>query len=486
MWVGAYIGLTAAAVHMTQAVSATSADTALFVTDYLPDRYREAQEASLVDLSAFGWKGTNKMHSGFFTLQKESGKNTFFWYSEALDGNSSAPVLLWLQGGPGASSLFGMFTEIGPFAIAPGGVVEPRKTNWNEHYHLLFLDNPVGTGFSFTTSEEGFVASHEQAGSDLQIALSQFFELFPALRSNDFYVTGESYAGKWVPSCGFTIHERNRFLPAAKRINLKGIAIGDGALYPGKQFQGFGDLLWYIGMVDESERDMFRQYEKNMQALLNQGNMVAAFEVFDEMLNGDFFPYPTYYANVTGMSTNYFNFELSPDATPLGGDFVSWLNTAEVRSKIHVGSHSYAPYNKSVEEHLKHDWMRDVVAMLVPLMENYKVIIYNGQNDVVLGPALTEQLLKELEWSGKTAYGKAPKIVWQRSTPGPGSKLPDVAGYVRQVGKFSQVVVRGAGHMVPGDQPERALDMLDRFVSGVGFGAIAQNEPHPQSESLVV
>ncbi|CAE8648828.1 unnamed protein product, partial [Polarella glacialis] len=144
--------------------SSESPGAPLFVTDFLPDRFQEAQTASVVDLSSFGWKGSNAMHSGFMTLDKEKGKNTFFWYSEALDGNASAPLLLWLQGGPGASSLFGMFTEIGPFGIGPGGVLQPREVNWNQHYNMLFFDNPVGTGFSFTQSEAGFVHSHEEAG----------------------------------------------------------------------------------------------------------------------------------------------------------------------------------------------------------------------------------------------------------------------------------------------------------------------------------
>jgi vitellogenic carboxypeptidase-like protein len=336
---------------------------------------------------------------------------------------------------------------------------------------LLFLDNPVGTGFSYTDTEEGFVTMHEQAGEDLQVALSQFFQLFPALRENDFYVTGESYAGKWVPACAYTVHERNKGLLADQRINLKGIAIGDGAMNPREQFRGFGDLLWFMGMVDESERVEFGKYEARMQVAFQAGDNISAFEAFDEMLNGDFYPYPTYYANVTGMTSNYFNFELSPDATPLGGDFVQWLNQDAVRERIHVGKRAYAPDNSTVEAHLKGDWMRDVLPELVPLLENYKVVIYNGQNDVILGPPLTEQFLGGLAWSGKEAYNSAKKTVWRRSEAGPGSTLPDVAGYVREVGKFTQVVVRGAGHMVPGDQPERALDMIDRFIAGKGFGA---------------
>jgi len=448
----------------------------LFVTDYLPERFAEAQTASRIELSAAGWQGSNAMHSGFMTLNKKLGRNTFFWYSSSLDGNAAAPVLLWLQGGPGASSLFGKFTEIGPFGIGTDGAVMPRRTTWNQHFHLLFLDNPVGVGFSFTESESGFVSDQQQIGSDLHAALMQFFQLFPSLRANDFYVTGESYAGKYVPACAYTVHEQNKVTPAAERINLQGIAIIDGAMDPPAQFQGFGDLLWHLGMADEADREQFRAYEAKMRVHLASDDYLGAFEVFDEMLNGDFYPYPTFYANVTGMATNYFNFELSPDATPLGGDFVAWLQTPQVREQIHVGDRGYAPLNITVEEHLKGDWMRGVVDMLVPVMEAYKVLVCSGQNDVILGPPLTEQFLYNLTWSGSVTFQKSKKQVWRRDSKGPGSKQPDVAGYVRQAGRLTQVVVRGAGHMVPGDQPERALDMIERFVYGRSFGPSAVAE----------
>merc|ERR1719502_2181708 len=234
------------------------------------------------------------MHSGYFHLEQDKGRNTFFWYSSALDGNASAPVLLWLQGGPGASSLFGLFTEIGPFGIEKGAA-KSRKVNWNENYHLLFFDNPVGTGFSYTDTEEGYVSTHEQAGEDLRNAISQFFQLFPDLRANDFYVTGESYAGKWVPAAAYTVHTFNQGCKPDQKINLKGISIGDGAMDPQAQFQGFGDLLWYLGMVDEPERKKFQDYEKSIRDDLALNDTVSAFRRFDEMLNGDFYPSPTYY-----------------------------------------------------------------------------------------------------------------------------------------------------------------------------------------------
>ena len=59
------------------------------------------------------------------------------------NGNMSAPVLLWLQGGPGLSSLFGLFNEQGPLVIDRKGLPHPRNVTWNSIYHMLYIDNPV-------------------------------------------------------------------------------------------------------------------------------------------------------------------------------------------------------------------------------------------------------------------------------------------------------------------------------------------------------
>merc|ERR1712187_144723 len=119
-------------------------------------------------------------------------------------------------------------------------------------------------------------------------------------------------------------------------------------------------------MLDEPELEVFRSYDRKILERLAANDTVGAFEHFDEMLNGDFYPYPTYYANVTGMTTNYFNLQLAPDATPLGGAFVKWINQAKIKHLIHVGERTYSPENQTVEFYLKADWMRSVVDMLVP------------------------------------------------------------------------------------------------------------------------
>ena len=105
------------------------------------------------------------------------------------------------------------------------------------------------------------------------------------------------------------------------------------------------------------------------------------------------------------------------------------------------------------------------------LSPSLQVLIYSGQLDVIIGAALTETFLPAMPWHGQAAYNAASKSVW-RIHPSD----TEVAGYARVVGNFSQVVVRAAGHIVPGDQPERALDMISRFVEGRGY----DNLPNPK------
>lgn len=70
-----------------------------------------------------------------------------------------------------------------------------RDVPWNRDFNMLYIDNPVGTGFSFTGSDAGYVTSEEEVGRDLFEALQQFFTVFKEFAKNEFYVAGESYAG---------------------------------------------------------------------------------------------------------------------------------------------------------------------------------------------------------------------------------------------------------------------------------------------------
>lgn len=399
-------------------------------------------------------------YSGYLTVNKALGANTFFWYFPAAVDAANAPVLLWLQGGPGASSLFGLFTENGPYSISPKGDLKRRKYSWHLNHHLIYIDNPVGTGFSFVTDDSGYAKTETDVGNNLYEAVSQFFQLFPDLRSHEFYITGESYAGKYVPALGHTIHERNQHTKPADHINLVGLAIGNGLSDPQHQMN-YGDYLYQLGLIDANGLQQFTEVEKRGIDLIKKHDYNGAFDVFDELVNMDATPSGSLFKNLTGLPS-YYNY-VNPNGGAADEAMGVFLQSSTTRRAIHVGNqtfHDLEGENK-VEEHLKEDVMQSVAQWVTQLLSAYRVLIYNGQLDVIVAYPLTENYLRHLKFDGDAQYRTAERIVWHVNG--------QVAGYVKHAGNLTEVLVRNAGHMVPADQPQWAMDLILRMTSKKGF-----------------
>ncbi|XP_063054561.1 probable serine carboxypeptidase CPVL [Engraulis encrasicolus] len=429
----------------------------LFLTPYLEQgNIDEARRLSLVG----PLPGANvKSYSGYLTVNKKYNSNMFFWFFPAQERPEKAPVLLWLQGGPGGTSMFGLFVEHGPYVVYSNMTVGLRDYPWTSRYSVLYIDNPVGTGFSFTDDDRGFAQNQDDVGRDLYSALTQFFQIFSEFQPNDFYATGESYAGKYVPAIGYYIHRNN---PSAKtKINFRGVAIGDGLCDPELMLGGYGEFLFQTGLVDEKQKLYVEQQTDLGVTYIQQQRWVEAFQVFDSLLNGDILPYPSFYQNATGC-TNYFNYMQCTE--PADQEFFSsFVTLASVRRSIHVGNLTFND-GSEVEKHLLEDVMKSIKPWLAVLMDHYRVLIYSGQLDVIVAAPLTERFLPTVQWGGADEYSKADRFPWRLQ---PGDK--EVAGYVRQVKEFFQVIVRGGGHILPYDQPQRSFDMMDRFLSTKGF-----------------
>lgn len=391
-----------------------------------------------------------KSFAGYFTVNKTYDSNQFFWYFPAMiPNNKEAPVIVWLQGGPGATSLYGLFTENGPLRVRKGKF-ERRKYTWALSHHIIYIDNPVGTGFSFTKNDKGYCTDEKQVGEQLYSTIIQFFQLFPELQGNKFFVTGESYGGKYVPALAYTIHKKNP--TAALKINMKGVAIGNGLSDPEHQLL-YGKYLNQIGLIDWNQAKVFEEYENKTKEYIQQQNWDKAFETFDTLLNGDMIGGKSIFTNMTGFNF-YFNYLHTKDYTEFE-DFGPMLQKGSVRKAIHVGK---LPFNdgKVVEQHLKQDVMKSVAPLISELLDHYYVVIYNGQLDIIVAYPLTVNYLRNLKFTGSEDYKTAKRYQWKVDG--------EVAGYVKQAGKLVEIMVRNAGHMVPGDQPKWALDLITRFT----------------------
>ena len=149
-----------------------------------------------------------------------------------MQGNPKTdPVALWLNGGPGSSSLIGFFTENGPFMTNDRSLTENttavpklfhRETGWQKAASYIFLESPAGVGFSYC-DYDNCTASDTSTAMDNHNVLKGFFKGFPEFAKNPFYITGESYAGVYCPTLAEQIMN-----DAANEINLQGLAVGNG------------------------------------------------------------------------------------------------------------------------------------------------------------------------------------------------------------------------------------------------------------------
>ncbi|XP_019581727.2 putative serine carboxypeptidase CPVL [Rhinolophus sinicus] len=429
----------------------------LFLTPYIEAR-KLAEGRQLSSVAPFS--GSNvESYTGFLTVNKTYNSNLFFWFFPAQGDPLEAPVVLWLQGGPGVSSMFGLFVEHGPYVVTQNMTLHTRQFSWTTTLSMLYIDNPVGTGFSFTDDPQGYAVNEEDVARDLFSALIQFFQLFPEFRKNDFYAAGESYAGKYVPAIAHYIHKLNPMMSV--KINLKGIAIGDGYSDPESIIQGYATFLYQIGLLEEKQRKYFQKQCDECVKYIKEEKWFAAFEVMDKLLDGDLTNDPSYFQNATGCAKYYNILQCTePEDHSYFGKF---LSLSEMRQAIHVGNRTFNDGSK-VEKYLREDMLKSVKPWLTEIMNNYKVLIYNGQLDIIVAAPLMERSLMAMNWKGSREYKKAERKVWKIF-----KSDKEVAGYVRQVGNFSQVIVRGGGHILPYDQPLRSFDMINRFIYARGW-----------------
>jgi len=453
--------------------SETDAGEPLMLSKFLPHDALAAREASTVKLE--GWNRTS--YSGFFST--EEAKDMFFWYFPSQSPKPGAPLLIWLQGGPGGSSMFGLFAEMGPFGLDADLKLVPRPESWNTEYGMLFIDNPVGAGFSFTTDKNGYCRdSKDCVARNLYSLMQQFYGVFPDQLDSKLYITGESYGGHYVPAFAAYIHNQNQAHNQNLMVPLAGIAVGDGWVDPVNMIPAYPDLVYNIGMCDQNEKAKIQDYCDRAVGLIQSNNMSEAFNVWDQMLNGDIYPYPNYFHNISG-SNDYDNF-LNTNAPASFDYYAKYLNQPAVRQALHVGNTPFGTNASNCELALVSDFMVSLRPELELLLSSttpaYNVLLYSGQLDVIIGAALTERFLPMTQWPGRNAFMASHKSVW-RMRPSD----VQVAGYARQVfqpgaSNFTYVIVKAAGHIVPGDQPARALDMIRRFVDN----SVYEHLPDPR------
>nr|DAD32672.1 TPA_asm: hypothetical protein HUJ06_011523 [Nelumbo nucifera] len=193
-------------------------------------------------------------YAGYIKLRPEDDKALFYWFFEAEGGVAEKPLVLWLNGGPGCSSVaYGAAQELGPFLIRNNrSQLIYNRFSWNKVANLLFVEAPVGVGFSYTNRSADLQTLGDQiTANDSYAFLLGWFRRFPAFKSHDFYITGESYAGHYVPQLAEVIYERNKGASKEAYINFKGLMIGNAVINDGTDQVGFVEYAWSHAIISD-------------------------------------------------------------------------------------------------------------------------------------------------------------------------------------------------------------------------------------------
>ncbi|KAM2493555.1 hypothetical protein PS1_044945 [Malus domestica] len=163
-----------------------------------------------------------QQYAGYVTVDEKQERSLFYYFVEAQIDPASKPLVLWLNGGPGCSSIgVRAFNENGPFQPS-GDILLKNDFSWNREANMLYLESPAGVGISYSANKSfyGFVNDDITARDNLKF-LQRWFDEFPEYKNRDLFITGQSYAGHYVPQLAQLI------IQSKLKFNLKAIAIGN-------------------------------------------------------------------------------------------------------------------------------------------------------------------------------------------------------------------------------------------------------------------
>jgi len=490
-----------------------------------------------------GWDGAlkSKMYSGFVNVSATMGQDMLvhYLYFEAESDPDAAPTVLWTNGGPGASSMFGIFVELGPYLLnansMDGGDVPTLFDNpygWTHLGSLLMFDWPPPVGFSYCGDPAGDGYScgdwdDDRMANMSYAALQGWYELFPERKTNDLYLTGESYAGVYVPRLAKEILDGD---DAGLQGVFKGFAVGDACVGteilcgPRGGHGPWYEVIFFYGHGQFSTELYDNIVETCTMDYLKYGCIgkpsgcapAGCSDLITEMRSSvaGYYGYNLYDDCIYQDDLRRRRLATAAiDGRDVGGgvnDYVcgggdaqtAWVNNTAVREALHIqadalyfnGDNGDGMNYASTEADLMPFYQR------VAADTDLRVLVYNGDADPGINSFVTQNWTSHLGYprperspcplrrpsKGRRRHSNPAKLLETRSSRGRdrtardrrfeatqkwrGWTLDDcqrMGGYVTRYEKerFDFLTIRGSGHMVPQFKPAAALELLRAFLA---------------------
>ncbi|KAF0898422.1 hypothetical protein E2562_007258 [Oryza meyeriana var. granulata] len=404
-------------------------------------------------------------------------KAHMFWWlyrspQRVNNGSTPWPTVLWLQGGPGASGVgYGNFMEIGPLDTD----LKPRAFTWLSKADLLFVDNPVGTGFSYVEGGNRTLLARTdaEAARDLTTLLCRLYSRTDTrlqLQGSPLYIVAESYGGKFAVTTALAA--LNAIHAGRLAANLAGVALGNSWISPEDSVLSWGPLLYQVSRLDENGLNLCDRLAQQIKAqvmatqFLEAENTWQGLEtvVLQEANSVDFYNFlkddsssdaaltsatmqrqMRSLASLGRRTRRRYSSYLSSKVTMEGG-FEGLMNTV-IKNKLRIipKNVTWREQSDDVFDALAGDFMKPRIEEVDELLKlGVNVTIYSGQLDLICATKGTLDWVQKLKWDGLKNFTSSPRVPLYCN----GGKADGTQAFLKSYKNLKFYWILGAGHMV--------------------------------------
>ncbi|TXG46654.1 hypothetical protein EZV62_027848 [Acer yangbiense] len=182
----------------------------VFVVLVINSNFGESQSI-VKTLPGYAGKLPFTMETGYVGVGDLDELQLFYYFVESVRNPVRDPLLLWLTGGPGCSGFSGLVFEVGPLTFdyetfnGSLPLLLDNPYSYTNIANMIFLDAPVGTGFSYSKTQKGWYSSDTLSTKAIYEFIQKWIMDHPKFSNNPLYITGDSYSGMIVPMVSLEI-----------------------------------------------------------------------------------------------------------------------------------------------------------------------------------------------------------------------------------------------------------------------------------------
>ncbi|KAL5704335.1 sinapoylglucose--choline O-sinapoyltransferase [Ranunculus cassubicifolius] len=417
-----------------------------------------------------------ELETGYVSIDDSRGVELFYYFFKSENNPSKDPLLIWFTGGPGCSGLSAILFESGPFKLKNeeynGSLpnLELNKYSWTKVSNIVYIDAPVGTGFSYAT--EGSHPNDNTAGKDDYTFIRKWLTQHPQYITNSLYIGGDSYSGKIVPITALAISDGIE-VGDKPLINFKGYLLGNPITDRTIEINHLIQYAYGMGLLSY---ELFQSIKRNCEeeyVNFDPTNMkcISDIQDVDKCINGIFDQHilePKCVQKVqltsdersreeNSRNSLFFPTPKTPECKTYGYMLsYYWANNIEVQDALNI------------RKDIAKEWLRcnqcginftdtterlTIGYHLTISKKNYRSLIYSGDQDMAVPYSSTQAWIRSLKYPVEDK--------WR-----PWTVEGQVAGYTTKYSNnMTFATVKGAGHIAIESKKKESLAMFKRWLS---------------------